>query len=314
MKTILIAVIALASVTSLNSQPMERNEQPKDVVLQLFIATDEQDWQAVEQSFTDRVLLDYSSMGNPAATLEPTQIVKAWQTILPGFGYTHHQIGNLQQTIENNIAQVAAYGTATHYLEHPSGNVWTVVGTYDFELELKNNQWKIKSMQFHFKYQDGNTLLPQLAMDHVAGKSTDTGSKSDHKASVAAFLEALELKDMEALLSLFAEDGRHVNPYHSNLFPKGAEGHEEIRSYWKPVFTNFGAMEFPIESILSTEDPTLVYAKFKGRIELKNNGGYYENNYYATFKFNEKGEIIEYVEIFNPITAAKSFGLLDKLK
>ena len=62
-------------------------------------------------------------------------------------------------------ATVFCYGTATHYLSDDAGNVWTVVGTYDFDLEEKDSgAWKISSMKFNFKYQDGNTSLPQKAM------------------------------------------------------------------------------------------------------------------------------------------------------
>ena len=42
--------------------------------------------------------------------------------------------------------------------------------------------------------------------------------------------------------------------------------------------------------------------------------GFYENNYYSTFTFDEEGKITEYVEIFNPIVAARGFGLLDNIK
>ncbi|MEM8895814.1 MAG: hypothetical protein AAGC88_14630, partial [Bacteroidota bacterium] len=49
---------------------------------------------------------------------------------------------------------------STHYLEDESGNLWTVVGSYDFELTSNDGQWTIDAMKFNFKYQDGNTSLP----------------------------------------------------------------------------------------------------------------------------------------------------------
>ena len=137
---------------------------------------------------------------------------------------------------------------------------------------------------------------------------------ANNKTSVRAFFKALEKEDVESLVDLFAPEGQHINPYHSGLFPEGANGQEAIRAYWTPVFPNFDGMEFPIEEIYAMEDPNRVYVKFQGIIKLKNDQGYYKNNYYSTFKFNAKGEITEYVEIFNPITAARGFGLLDKIK
>lgn len=73
-------------------------------------------------------------------------------------------------------------------------------------------------------------------------------------------------------------------------------------------------MSFPIDAIYAMEDPNIVFVKYTGNIKLKNNAGVYSNDYYSIFKFNEEEKITEYVEIFNPITAARAFGLLNKLK
>ncbi|MEM8895813.1 MAG: nuclear transport factor 2 family protein [Bacteroidota bacterium] len=134
-----------------------------------------------------------------------------------------------------------------------------------------------------------------------------------NKASVRAFFKALEDENVEDIVNLFAENGRHINPYASGLFPVGANGKEEIRNYWAPVFPNFDGMTFPIEEIYAMEDPAMVYVKYQGKIQLKG-GGTYENDYYSTFRFNEDGLIEEYVEIFNPIVAARGFGLIDQIK
>ena len=162
MKAIVIGAFALLSLT-LNAQHME---SPKDVVVDLFVATNERDWDTVLESFGPQVSLDYSSMtGNPATELNPQEIVTAWKGILPGFESTHHQIGNILEHVDEDKATVFCYGTATHYLTDESGNIWTVVGSYDFEI-IKNSEgnWKISKMKFNFKYQDGNTTLPEKAI------------------------------------------------------------------------------------------------------------------------------------------------------
>ncbi|WP_205728958.1 nuclear transport factor 2 family protein [Flagellimonas onchidii] len=137
---------------------------------------------------------------------------------------------------------------------------------------------------------------------------------TQNKETVKKFFKALENEDVNSLVNLFAKDAEHINPYHSDLFPKGAKGKDGIRTYWTPVFPNFDGMEFPIEDLYAMEDPNIVFAKYKGDIKLKNDAGVYSNDYYSTFKFNGSGEIIEYVEIFNPIVAARGFGLLDQIK
>ncbi len=135
-----------------------------------------------------------------------------------------------------------------------------------------------------------------------------------NKDTAMAFFTALEKEDVDGLAALFADNAKHVNPYASGLFPEGATGKAAIRDYWAPVFPNFDGMEFPIEEIYAMEDPSIVFVKYQGMIKLKNNAGTYQNDYYSTFKFNASGLIIEYVEIFNPIVAARGFGLIDQIK
>ncbi len=162
MKSLIITIITLFTF-NLNAQFMKT---PQDAVTGLFIATDQKNWQQVAHTFYKEVVLDYASMnGNPATKLTPEQIVAAWKTILPGFEHTHHQIGNYITKIEGQKASFFCYGTATHFLPDEKGNLWTVVGSYDFELiQLENKEWKITSMKFNYKYQDGNTSLPEKAM------------------------------------------------------------------------------------------------------------------------------------------------------
>ncbi|MDJ1499712.1 nuclear transport factor 2 family protein [Xanthocytophaga agilis] len=140
-----------------------------NVVQNIFIGADERDWQMVHASFAPRVLLDYTSMtGGKPTELVPEQIIDAWKALLPGFQATQHQLGNFKTVVQENKADVFCYGTATHYLPNPSNqNVWTVVGTYLFQLIKKDNEWKVSRMKFNFKYQDGNLELPKLATEKV---------------------------------------------------------------------------------------------------------------------------------------------------
>lgn len=145
------------------------NATPGEAVVSLFVATDQHDWEAVMKVFADEVNLDYSSMsGNPAQVLSPTQIVDSWKGILPGFEFTHHQIGNIMVSGNGDQAHVFCYGTASHFLKDEQGDLWVVVGSYDFNLtRVEKESWKIKSMKFNFKFQDGNTALPQKAIEKL---------------------------------------------------------------------------------------------------------------------------------------------------
>lgn len=157
-------------------------------------------------------------------------------------------------------------------------------------------------------------LLALLTSCSPSQKETTMNVSNKNKETVNAFFTALENENVERIVALFTDKAKHINPYASGLFPEGASGKEEIRNYWTPVFPNFDGMKFTMEELYAMEDPTIVFVKYTGRIKLKNGAGYYENNYYSTFKFDREGLITEYVEIFNPIVAARGFGILNQIK
>lgn len=134
-----------------------------------------------------------------------------------------------------------------------------------------------------------------------------------NKISVLLFYTAIDQMDVDALVDLFSEDCKHVNPYASGILPHGAEGKEGVRSYWTPVFEQFQEVNMTILEIYAMEDPTIVYVKAKGQVVLKD-GPDYNNDYYMIFRFDSDGKIKHYSEIFNPVVALKSFNLVDQLK
>jgi hypothetical protein len=136
-----------------------------ETVNKLFISVDNRDWEEVTRIFYDTVLLDYTSMaGGVPANLSSKQIIDSWKNVMPGFDKTHHQVGNYIVEKDSKVCKVFCYGTATHYLVNESGNnLWTVVGSYNFELKTYDNQWRISMMKFNLKYMDGNNQLPGLA-------------------------------------------------------------------------------------------------------------------------------------------------------
>jgi hypothetical protein len=155
-----------AAKTSVNKM---ENEQITNVVTAIFTGTDGRDWQKVEKSFADKVLLDYTSMtGGAPATLSPQEITAAWKTLLPGFDSTKHQLSNFQvkQTGEN--ADFTNDVRAVHYLQvEGKQDSWIVKGHYSFQLKKINNEWKVTAMKFIKEEISGNTILPQLAMERV---------------------------------------------------------------------------------------------------------------------------------------------------
>ncbi|RPD40576.1 nuclear transport factor 2 family protein [Chitinophaga barathri] len=136
-----------------------------ETVQNIFTGADERDWDRCLASMDEKVYLDYSSMGaGDAKELPATDIISSWKTFLPRFKATHHQLGNFTIREHNGEAEVAFYGTATHFFPTESmQNVWTVVGTYNAKLVSDKGQWKVTALRFNLKYQDGNLALPQIA-------------------------------------------------------------------------------------------------------------------------------------------------------
>ena len=140
-----------------------------ETIVKLFVGVDERNWILVKQVFCDFVLLDYSSMSSAKAeVLTPDKIIENWRNFLPGFDFTHHHIGNFMINLNPETAEVFCYGTATHYLKNESNsNIWTVVGSYNFDLQHFEEGWKISKMKFNFKFADGNFDLPKLAQERL---------------------------------------------------------------------------------------------------------------------------------------------------
>ena len=139
-------------------------------------------------------------------------------------------------------------------------------------------------------------------------------TREDNIESARNLLGFLEQRRFKDFSELFADNGKWTHPYHSGLFPEETIGKNEILKGIENAATNFDIIKFPIDEILPFKDPNKVAIKFKGKLHLKNGTGTYENDYLAILIFNENGKILEWIEYYNPIVAAKAFGLMDKIK
>jgi hypothetical protein len=172
-KVVILVLIAILTMQCQNIKfKMEiimDNQVITETVNDLFISVDNKDWENVKSIFSDKVLLDYTSMtGGQPAILTSSQIIDSWKSILPGFDKTHHQLGNYVFKKDSDLVKVFCYGTATHYLANESNNnIWTVVGSYDLELKMINNSWRIVKMKFNLKYTDGNNNLSKIAQERM---------------------------------------------------------------------------------------------------------------------------------------------------
>ena len=83
-----------------------------------------------------------------------------WDQGLRPLQAVHQQAGNYRVEVEGDTAHVFCYGIASHYRPTRSGqNTRTFVGSYDFQLMIQKDQWRITAFQFTLKYIDGNRDL-----------------------------------------------------------------------------------------------------------------------------------------------------------
>jgi hypothetical protein len=134
----------------------------EDTVVNLFVATDERDWPALEACFTTPFTLDMTSMvGGSPTQITPREVTAAWATAFKPLDHVHHQIGNLQTKIEGSAAHVRCYGVALHHRAAVSQGLKTriFVGTYEIELRQENSRWLVTKLKFILKFIDGNPNL-----------------------------------------------------------------------------------------------------------------------------------------------------------
>lgn len=280
-----------------------KNEMENTIIEQInriFQGADERNWRKVADVMDNHVMLDYSSMsGSPASSLTPEQITSAWAAFLPGFDRTNHKLTDFKVQVKDNLASVTYSGTADHFYNE---KVWTVEGSYTTQLKLTNDNWLVTAHTFHFKQQGGDTTLPA----QVSKKMEGLILLENNRKLVDNFFIALESQKFEKLKEVFAENGKQLNPYSPEGFPKNFDGAESIYKHYSGLTSKFGRMKFP-RQIFATEDPGFFFVKFREEFEVKA-GGNYENDCLGTFRV-ENGKVVEYTEYFNQVAVAKAFNI-----
>jgi hypothetical protein len=134
----------------------------EDVVVKMFVATDERDWPTLESCFTDPFVLDMTSMvGGAPATMTPRQVAAAWAEGFKPLSHVHHQVGNFRTAVSGSTATVRCYGIALHHRSGVSAEEKSrrFVGTYELDLSATERGWRINRLKFNLKFIDGNLEL-----------------------------------------------------------------------------------------------------------------------------------------------------------
>jgi hypothetical protein len=136
-------------------------EKAKETVNQLFVSTDNRNWEKAKFLFADEVLFDMTSMvGGDPVKLTPEEITASWDKGLKPLKAIHHQTGNYIVRVNQNEAEVFCYGIAYHYLPNKTNqNTRIFVGSYNFHLIREGEDWQIDKFKFNLKFIEGNPEL-----------------------------------------------------------------------------------------------------------------------------------------------------------
>jgi 3-phenylpropionate/cinnamic acid dioxygenase small subunit len=115
---------------------------------------DQREWARLAEVFADQVTLDYTSLnGGEPVVLTPTQIIAGWQEGLGVYSATQHLVGNHLVTIDGDSAVCTASFQATH--RKPDDSLWTLGGTYRFDLTRTGDGWRITGVVMSTVWSDG---------------------------------------------------------------------------------------------------------------------------------------------------------------
>ena len=241
-----------------------------ETVNQLFIATDDRDWDTVKSVFASEVLFDMTSLaGGEAVTLTPQEIVDSWDEGLADLEAIHHQVGNfiVDLNAANDEAEVFNYGIAIHYLPNSTGeNTRTFVGSYNFRLVKTDADWQIDQFQFNAKYVDGNL---DLEADAAADRITQL------PVAVQCYINAVNAELLDPLMDCFGEDAKLVD------VSRSIDGVDAIRT-WADSEVIGGRLEI-LETVEQSEDSVKLLVTFAP-------GGV--GGFQAHYEFNYADELI----------------------
>lgn len=294
---------AAAAAPSTGVLPMTALDRDRAAILEtvenVARGADLHQWDVVRASFAPSVTLNY---GTPE-TLSPGDIVERWEPLLEAFDATQHALSDVIVQVDGDAATARSRFRATHLMKGAAGgDVWTLEGRYEHRLVRAATGWKITAMTMTPEASSGNAGLLELAQQRAAAGTV----RARNRRIVQAFFERLEAFDIEGFVALFAPDGRQSMPFSPAGFPTRLEGRDAIRNQYRGLPENFTSMRFPDRVVRDLADPTMFVATYRGSIALKS-GGRYDNTYIGLFTVRD-GQIVEFVEYFNPITLQDAFG------
>ena len=135
------------------------------VVHSIPLAVDLANYALAESAFALRIVIDYTSLwGGTPNTTTPAELMTAWRGLVPGFDATWHELSDVRAQVSGDRASATASVDVRHWL---GDALWRLIGSYEWELEKRNGQWKVSRMVFKMTREIGDRGLVAAAMERV---------------------------------------------------------------------------------------------------------------------------------------------------
>ncbi len=261
---------------------------------------------ALQTLYADEVLVDYTSLvGGQPELKSASKLMTEWANVLPGFDRTRHQILDIEVSLSGRSAEASAQIVADHWVEDLH---WQVSGRYHYRLE-NDDSWRIAYHQFVVEAEQGTRDVFGPATANAKRNPAPYIERQKSVAAVRSFLESLEAKDMERFENLWAEDAVQDMPYSPEGFPKRVSGRENLVRHYANWPEISGRADFTSHLVIyPTQDPQLVFAEWRGDVEVIPTGRKYLQTYGGLFHV-EKGKIALFREYYDPAAFSHAFGL-----
>ena len=285
---------------------------------------DRGNFESLEQLYAEEVEVDYTSaFGGEVELKSPTGLMTQWASSLPGFDRTRHEISNIETQVKGNQATAIADVTANHYLNEM---FWQIEGSYEYGLVKEDGQWKIDKMTFIAESEKGSRDIINKAVEQATINPSNYIQRQQTKQAVTDFLTALEAKDMDKLAEVWAEDAVQDMPFSpegclgarslascadagSHRFPKRVEGRANLIQHYAAWPEISGRANFTDNLVFyPMQDSTMVFAEWRGDVEIIPTGRNYNQRYGGLFHVVD-GKIELFREYYDPIVFQYAFGL-----
>lgn len=165
-----LAVLSAMSAPATADQQLSPEGTPVEAQIRTLVssittAVDRGAYDLAQQAFAPQVVIDYTSVwgGEPAATT-PADLMASWQTIVPGFDVTWHELGPVTIAVEGDTATAHAFVDARHWID---SDIWRPVGNYHWDVKRLDGEWRVTRMEFEMTDELGNRDLVAKAMERA---------------------------------------------------------------------------------------------------------------------------------------------------